>query len=79
VNQKIQKANLNNFDNNEYKAEEKHNRPTATPDMFYKKGETLDELENEEIDELIEGETKKNKNSIINKEDLKLTFNAKDI
>lgn len=79
MNQKIQKTNLNNFDNNEYKAEEKNNRPTATPDMFYKKGEMLDEVENEEIDELIEGEIKKNKSSIINKEDLKLTFNAKDI
>ena len=79
MNQKIKKTNLNNFDNNEYKVEEKHNRPTATPDMFYKKGEMLDEVENEEIDELIEGEIKKNKNSIITKEDLKLTFNAKDI
>jgi hypothetical protein len=39
--------------------------------MFYKKGELVDEIENEEIDELIEGETKKNKNIINNKEDQK--------
>ena len=39
--------------------------------MFYKKGEMLEEIDNEEIDELIEGETKKSKNSIINIEDLK--------
>ena len=53
------------------KSEEKHNKPTATPDMFYKKGELVDEIENEEIDELIEGEPKKNKNIINNKEDQK--------
>ena len=46
------------------KSEEKHNKTTATPDMFYKKGELVDEIENEEIDELIEGEPKKNKNII---------------
>lgn len=39
--------------------------------MFYKKGEMLEEIDNEEIDELIEGETKKSKNSIINIEDFK--------
>ena len=39
--------------------------------MFYKKGEMLEEIDNEEIDELIEGEIKKSKNSIINIEDLK--------
>lgn len=61
------------------KSEEKHNKPTATPDMFYKKGDLVDEIENEEIDELIEGETKKNKNIINNKEDQKKPLNAKDI
>ena len=29
--------------------------------MFYKKGDMIDEIENEEIDELIEGDTKNNK------------------
>jgi len=29
--------------------------------MFYKKGDIIDEIENEEIDELIEGDTKNNK------------------
>jgi hypothetical protein len=31
-------------------------RPTATPDMFYKKGDLLDENEDEEIGEVLEGE-----------------------
>lgn len=56
------------MNNNDFKAEEKNNKPTATPDMFYKKGELLDDNENEEIDELIEGEIKKNKNNMNNKE-----------
>lgn len=56
------------MNNNDFKVEEKNNKPTATPDMFYKKGELLDDNENEEIDELIEGEIKKNKNNMNNKE-----------
>lgn len=56
------------MNNNDFKVEEKNNKPIATPDMFYKKGELLDDNENEEIDELIEGEIKKNKNNMNNKE-----------
>jgi hypothetical protein len=29
--------------------------------MFYKKGDMIDDIENEEIDELIEGDSKTNK------------------
>lgn len=39
----------------------------------------LEEIDNEEIDELIERETKKSKNSIINVEDLKKPLIIKDL